>query len=175
MRSFVELRHAVGQIMQLEPGNLKGFISAGSSTAGSTSMHHQQNANGLSAFILPAGIFGGGIGVSNSLDNIGPVAVVEQNKVLLPPTYTRYLAWGFPDDSFRICSLSDGRDHLLQVFEGVNSSQVLCAAIPNASTIVTAGMNCVVKVWQVSLQHCALNFVGNLVITRFAFTSLPFI
>lgn len=27
---------------------------------------------------------------------------VEQNKVLIPPTYTRYLAWGFADHSLRI-------------------------------------------------------------------------
>lgn len=68
-------------------------------------------------------------------------------EVLLPPNFTRYLAWGYPDDSFRICSLAG--DKVLQVFEMVNSSQVLCAAAPNASTIVTAGMTGVVKVWQV--------------------------
>lgn len=68
-------------------------------------------------------------------------------KVLLPPNFTRYLAWGYPDDSFRICSLIG--DKVLQVFEMVTSSQVLCAAAPNSSTIVTAGMTGVVKVWQV--------------------------
>ena len=30
------------------------------------------------------------------------VLAVEQNKVLVPPTYMRYLAWGFADTSLRI-------------------------------------------------------------------------
>ncbi|VDM30874.1 unnamed protein product [Hydatigera taeniaeformis] len=177
-----ELRHAVGQILQLEPGNLKGFsFGSGSSiitgcggglgTAvstpglGSTS---QLTSGGLSTLILPSsGLFGiggggsvvgGGGGGSGSGSGAsgdssgpggaaaGPIVVVEQNMVLLPPNFTRYLAWGYPDDSFRICSLLG--DKVLQVFEMVNSSQVLCAAAPNASTIVTAGMTGVVKVWQ---------------------------
>ncbi|VDL90055.1 unnamed protein product [Schistocephalus solidus] len=79
----------------------------------------------------------------------GPIVVVEQNKVLLPPTFTRCLAWGFPDDSFRICSLADGREKVLQVFETVSASRVLCAVAPNASTIITAGLNSAIKVWQV--------------------------
>jgi len=30
------------------------------------------------------------------------VFAVEQNKALVPPNYSRYLAWGFPDMSVRI-------------------------------------------------------------------------
>ena len=30
------------------------------------------------------------------------VVAVEQNKVLIPPTYNKYLAWGFADMSVRI-------------------------------------------------------------------------
>lgn len=30
------------------------------------------------------------------------VLAVEQNKVLIPPNYSRYLAWGFGDLSLRI-------------------------------------------------------------------------
>lgn len=32
------------------------------------------------------------------------VQAVEQNKVLVPPTYSRYVAWGFADHSLRIGS-----------------------------------------------------------------------
>ncbi|KAL5107634.1 WD repeat and FYVE domain-containing protein 3 [Taenia crassiceps] len=175
-----ELRHAVGQILQLEPGNLKGFSfgsgggaitgcggglgsAAGNPGLGSAS---QLTSGGISTLILPpSGLFGisgggsavgggsSGSGSGSSGDSsgssgvaAGPIVVVEQNMVLLPPNFTRYLAWGYPDDSFRICSLIG--DKVLQVFEMVNSSQVLCAAAPNASTIVTAGMTGVVKVWQ---------------------------
>ncbi|KAH9280985.1 WD repeat and FYVE domain-containing protein 3 [Echinococcus granulosus] len=157
-----ELRHAVGQILQLEPGNLKGFSFSSGSGLSSAS---QFASGGLSTLILPpSGLFGiggggavsgggngGGSGSSGDSSGssgvaAGPIVVVEQNMVLLPPNFTRYLAWGYPDDSFRICSLLG--DKVLQVFEMVNSSQVLCAAAPNASTIVTAGMSGVVKVWQ---------------------------
>nr|CDS28413.2 hypothetical transcript [Hymenolepis microstoma] len=158
-----ELRHAVGQILQLEPGNLKGFsiTNSGSSTGIGSSISTpnlgstpQTSSGGLSTLILPAGgLFGVGGGSCESGDSSGsnsvasgPIVVVEQNMVLLPPNFTRYLAWGYPDDSFRICSLIG--DKVLQVFEMVNSSQVLCAAAPNSSTIVTAGMTGVVKVWQ---------------------------
>eukprot|EP00108_Taenia_solium_P001272 TsM_001024900 transcript=TsM_001024900 gene=TsM_001024900 len=176
-----ELRHAVGQILQLEPGNLKGFsFGSGSgvitgcggglgSAVGNPGFGNasQLTSGGLSTLILPpSGLFGigggggggvvggGGSGGSGSSGDssgsggaaAGPIVVVEQNMVLLPPNFTRYLAWGYPDDSFRICSLLG--DKVLQVFEMVNSSQVLCAAAPNASTIVTAGMTGVVKVWQ---------------------------
>ncbi|VUZ46443.1 unnamed protein product, partial [Hymenolepis diminuta] len=158
-----ELRHAVGQILQLEPGNLKGvsiFNSGSNSGIGSSISNpnlggtSQASSSGLSTLILPAGgLFGIGGGSGESGDSsgsnssaAGPIVVVEQNMVLLPPNFTRYLAWGYPDDSFRICSLIG--DKVLQVFEMVNSSQVLCAAAPNSSTIVTAGMTGVVKVWQ---------------------------
>ncbi|VDO03945.1 unnamed protein product [Rodentolepis nana] len=158
-----ELRHAVGQILQLEPGNLKGFSisNSGSSSGIGSSISTpnlgctpQTSSGGLSTLILPAGgLFGVGGGSCESGDSSGsnnvasgPIVVVEQNMVLLPPNFIRYLAWGYPDDSFRICSLIG--DKVLQVFEMVNSSQVLCAAAPNSSTIVTAGMTGVVKVWQ---------------------------
>ncbi|VDD74216.1 unnamed protein product [Mesocestoides corti] len=154
---LTKLRHAVGQILQLEPGNLKGFSSGGGGGGGFGNSALGGATEGLSTLILPpGGFFGiGGSSVGDSASGptgvaAGPIVVVEQNMVLLPPTFTRYLAWGYPDDSFRICSLVG--DKVLQVFEMVNSSQVLCAAAPNASTIVTAGMTGVVKVWQISSQ-----------------------
>ena len=30
------------------------------------------------------------------------VVAVEKNRVLLPPTYNRYFAWGYPDRSARV-------------------------------------------------------------------------
>ena len=51
--------------------------------------------------------------------------------------------------NFRIGAVS--RDGSVEHFEKI-SSQVLCAAAPNASTIVTAGMTGVVKVWQVRVM-----------------------
>ena len=42
----------------------------------------------------------GAVGQIYPLDKV--VLAVEQNKVLIPPVYSRYLAWGFADLSMRI-------------------------------------------------------------------------
>ena len=104
-----ELRHAVGQILQLEPGNLKGF-SLGSPSSGAGSIGNSNFGNssqitspgGLPTLILPpGGLFGisGGVsgssvssGVSGSSADstgassgtaAGPIVVVEQNMVTI--------------------------------------------------------------------------------------------
>ena len=40
--------------------------------------------------------------VGHIIHNDKTVLAVEQNKVLMPPTYNKYLAWGFSDLSLRI-------------------------------------------------------------------------
>ena len=40
--------------------------------------------------------------VGQILHNDKSVAAVEQNKVLIPPAFNKYLAWGFADMSVRI-------------------------------------------------------------------------
>ena len=43
-----------------------------------------------------------------------PIAV-EKNKLLLPPNYTRYFMWGFPDYSARIATVEgDKVSYVLQ-------------------------------------------------------------
>lgn len=74
---------------------------------------------------------------------------VEQNKVLMAPSYSRYIAWGFADHSLRI-GMYDS-DRALFVCEAAavqNTGEILACACPNARTIVTAGSSSVVTVWE---------------------------
>lgn len=69
------------------------------------------------------------------------VLAVEQNKVLVPPTYAKYLAWGFSDLSIRIGNYDS--DKASAVFENIDNGEILCASCPDAKTIVTAGTSTV--------------------------------
>ncbi|XP_055711660.1 WD repeat and FYVE domain-containing protein 3 [Phlebotomus papatasi] len=76
------------------------------------------------------------------------VLAVEQNKVLMPPSYAKYIAWGFADHSLRIGIYES--DRVLFVCETVaqNFGEILTCACPNARTIITAGTSSVVTVWE---------------------------
>ncbi|KAK3103345.1 hypothetical protein FSP39_018631 [Pinctada imbricata] len=74
------------------------------------------------------------------------VLAVEQNKVLIPPTYNKYLAWGFADLSVRIGNYES--DKATQVFECLDNGEILCASCPNAKIFITGGTSCVVNVWE---------------------------
>ncbi|XP_048589940.1 WD repeat and FYVE domain-containing protein 3-like [Nematostella vectensis] len=70
---------------------------------------------------------------------------VEQNKVLIPPHYNRYVAWGFGDLSMRM-GLYD-TDKIVNVYENFHIGQVLCAACPDSRTLITGGTSTLVCVW----------------------------
>ncbi|BFZ02583.1 hypothetical protein BsWGS_05621 [Bradybaena similaris] len=71
---------------------------------------------------------------------------VEQNKVLIPPGCTRYLAWGFSDLSIRIGPYES--EKAVCVFEGLDNGEILCASCPNDKICITGGTSCVVSVWE---------------------------
>lgn len=93
---------------------------------------------------------GGGYQTSTTTLIGGPVVAVEQNKCLLPPNYTHYLAWGFTDGSLRLGSLFDANERARCIFEMVDQNEILCCTSPNRHTIITAGLSTVVRVWFVS-------------------------
>ncbi|KFM56661.1 WD repeat and FYVE domain-containing protein 3, partial [Stegodyphus mimosarum] len=70
---------------------------------------------------------------------------VEQHKILVPPNYTRYVAWGFADHSIRIGSYETDRVHF--VWEDTPAGEIFCCASPNDKIIITAGKNTMVTVW----------------------------
>lgn len=71
------------------------------------------------------------------------VLAVEQNKVLMPPTYNKYVAWGFADHSLRIGNYDS--DKAVFVSENVvqNSGEIVACVCPSAKLIVTAGTSSV--------------------------------
>lgn len=66
----------------------------------------------------------------------------------MPPTFTRYIAWGFADHSLRIGMYDSDRAVFVCEAAAQNSGEILACACPNARTIVTSGTSSVVTVWE---------------------------
>lgn len=84
--------------------------------------------------------------VGQIIHNDKYVLAVEQNKVLIPPNYNKYLAWGFSDLTIRIGNYES--DKATNVFECLGNGDILCAACPNSKIFVTGGTSTVVSVWE---------------------------
>ena len=75
------------------------------------------------------------------------VYAVEQNKVLVPGNSNRYLAWGFADQSFRLCNYES--DKAVFICEpNYLIGQVLTCVCPNPKLVLTAGTSSVVAVYE---------------------------
>ncbi|XP_061381193.1 WD repeat and FYVE domain-containing protein 3 isoform X2 [Danaus plexippus] len=76
------------------------------------------------------------------------ILAVEQNKVLMPPSYNKYVAWGFADHSMRIGNYDN--DKTLFVCESVAQAcgEIVACVCLSEKNIVTAGTSTVVTVWQ---------------------------
>lgn len=90
------------------------------------------------------------------------VLAVEQNKVMMAPLYTRYIAWGFADHSLRIGMYDSDRALFVCEAAAQNSGEILACACPNARTIVTAGTSSVVTVWEFDARRKALTVKHSL-------------
>ncbi|KAL2720725.1 WD repeat and FYVE domain-containing protein 3-like isoform X1 [Vespula squamosa] len=87
------------------------------------------------------------------------VLAVEQNKTLIPPSYNKYVAWGFADHSLRIGNYDS--DKAIFVCEAMmqSSGEIVACVCPSSKLIVTAGTSSVVIVWeyakrQLSIKQC---------------------
>ncbi|KAL4240237.1 WD repeat and FYVE domain-containing protein 3 [Mactra antiquata] len=78
------------------------------------------------------------------------VLAVEQNKVLVPTNYNKYLAWGYSDLSVRIGNYES--EKATSIFEGLDNGEILCAACPNSKVFITGGTSCVVNVWEQNMK-----------------------
>ena len=67
---------------------------------------------------------------------------VEQNKILMPPTFSKYVAWGFADHSLRIGNYDSDKVSLVceEPF-----GEIVCCTCPSSKLIVTAGTSTVSK------------------------------
>lgn len=84
------------------------------------------------------------------------VLAVEQNKVMMPPSYTRYIAWGFADHSLRIGIYDSDRALFVCEAAAQNSGEILACACPNSKMIITAGTSSVVTIWKFNVNHKTL-------------------
>ena len=91
----------------------------------------------------------------------GGLVVVEQNKCLLPPTYQRYAAWGFADESVRIGVVADHDKPSAAVFERVQDGAIFCACFVDARVLVTAGASTSVNVWELKAAKSASSGSGS--------------
>lgn len=71
------------------------------------------------------------------------ILAVEQNKVLMPPTYSKYVAWGFADHSLRIGNYDSERAVFVSEAAAHACGELVAAVCPSDKTIVTAGTSTV--------------------------------
>ncbi|XP_013179018.1 PREDICTED: WD repeat and FYVE domain-containing protein 3 isoform X1 [Papilio xuthus] len=76
------------------------------------------------------------------------ILAVEQNKVLMPPAYNKYVAWGFADHSLRIGNYDSERAVFISEAAAHACGELVACVCPSDKTIVTAGTSTVVTVWQ---------------------------
>ncbi|XP_067008592.2 WD repeat and FYVE domain-containing protein 3 [Anabrus simplex] len=84
------------------------------------------------------------------------ILAVEQNKVLIPPSYNKYVAWGFADHSLRIGNYDS--DKAVFVCEAMMQSngEIVACVCPSSKLIVTAGTSTVVTVWEYNRKHLSI-------------------
>ena len=85
----------------------------------------------------------------------------------MPPHFDKHLEWGFADNSVRLF-ISDSKKvmqepavpgkpmthsicKLIGLFENLHQGQISCALFADSRTLITAGIDCVISVWAVSM------------------------
>lgn len=80
------------------------------------------------------------------------ILICRTNTLLKPRTYTKYVAWGFPDCSLRFMSYD--QDRLLSTHENLHGgNQVQCVSITHdGQNLVTGGDDGLVCVWKIGRE-----------------------
>lgn len=72
-------------------------------------------------------------------------------KLNMPPSYNeRYMEWGYADNSIR-CWSSDGKK-IYGLFENCHQGQLSKAMFVDSKTLITAGVDCVLSLWNVKVE-----------------------
>jgi len=92
----------------------------------------------------------------------GGILVAEQNKVLMPPTYQRFVTWGYGDESLKLGFTENEKSCI--TFENVQEGSILCCCAPDSKTIVTAGTSSTIHVWRLGKvkSSCKLLLITRL-------------
>ncbi|KAI1261691.1 beige/BEACH domain-containing protein [Xylariaceae sp. FL1019] len=68
-------------------------------------------------------------------------------RVNLPPSYDKYLEWGYADNSIRFFTTENRKS--AGVSECLHIGQISCVVVPDSKTLITAGEDCVVSVFNI--------------------------
>ena len=91
------------------------------------------------------------IGAERSSSSSLLLAAVEENKCLLPPSYSRCVAWGYADHSLRL--VPHDSDRALMVCETPFHQEILTCVCPTGKTVVTGSADTVVTVWDLGKKQ----------------------
>ncbi|PVI05394.1 beach-domain-containing protein [Periconia macrospinosa] len=89
-------------------------------------------------------------------DKVSSLAYIAKSDKLLcsapfrhniPPHYDRYMEWGFTDGSVRFYESSSKK--LIGLFEHLHSGQLTASLFVDGQTLITAGTDCTVAIWNV--------------------------
>jgi len=119
------------------------------------------NLNNLRPSLHPLKELKGAVGQIVQQDKT--ILAVEQNKVLIPPLYNRYVSWGFADHSLRVGPYDS--DRALYIYESdflPPNGEILCGTVPNSRLVVIAGTSSLISVWRLKGKNYQLKLVQNL-------------
>nr|XP_022909115.1 WD repeat and FYVE domain-containing protein 3 [Onthophagus taurus] len=102
------------------------------------------------------------ISVGQILHHDKAVLAVDQNKVLIPPSYNKYVAWGFADHSLRIGNYDSDKATFVCETVVQNSGEIVACVCPSAKLIVTAGTSSVVTIWEYEQRKKQLHIKHSL-------------
>lgn len=78
-------------------------------------------------------------------------------RINMPPSYDRYMEWGFTDGSVRFYSTDSKK--LIGLWEHLHQGQISCATFVDGKTLITAGTDCTVAVWNVIAHSKTVDLV----------------
>ncbi|KXS11307.1 beach-domain-containing protein [Gonapodya prolifera JEL478] len=78
--------------------------------------------------------------------NSDKITVLGASRALIPPQFTKFVEWGYPDGSVRLCNIND--DRVLGIFESMHLGAVTCAQFADEETLITGGTDSVLCVWK---------------------------
>ncbi|KAH0568814.1 WD repeat and FYVE domain-containing protein 3 [Cotesia glomerata] len=84
------------------------------------------------------------------------VSAVEQNKTLIPPSFNKYVAWGFADHSLRIGNYDSEKAIFVCEAMMQSNGEIVACVCPSSKLIVTAGTSSVVTVWEYSKRQLSI-------------------
>ncbi|XP_008945145.1 PREDICTED: WD repeat and FYVE domain-containing protein 3-like, partial [Merops nubicus] len=138
--------HPPKRVRSRPNGEAMGASVPPSSTADKIFFHHLDN---LRPSLAPVKELKEPVGQIVCTDK--GILAVEQNKVLIPPTWNKTFAWGYADLSCRLGTYES--DKAVIVYECLSEwGQILCAICPNPKLVITGGTSTAVCVWEMGIS-----------------------